>query len=266
MPALMIALALLAAQDTTIAPPPPEPVTQAPAPSDAAPSAEPAAPAAPATEAKAEQAAEAKPEEAPFPPGAPRDDYGFVGWCYGALAGYLDLHDRVMPEVTRIEGAYRRPGSNLAEDLKTYDDMQKTSRANMKLFARAIEAAEKASLQPISQRGAAAIQKGRGAWAGAASLPTRTVAQQWMGWALPARCTTTATALEQRAKLMGATFKANEAPPEPEAADASPPAADPASTTASAPADAPAVVPAAPPEKESPPAPQAKVESAPTRP
>ena len=257
MPALMIALALLAAQDTTIAPPPPEPVTQAPADAAPAPAAEPPAPEAKAPE-KPEERAEAKPEEAPFPPGAPRDDYGFVGWCYGALAGYLDLHDRVMPEVTRIEGAYRRPGSSLADDLKTYDDMQKASRANMKLFARAIEAAEKASLQPISQRGAAAIQKGRSAWAGAASMSDRTVAQQWMGWALPARCTSTATALEQRAKLMGATFKANEAPPEP--------SAEPTAGPAPAPADAPATDPSNTSGKESSPIPQAPVESAPTRP
>ena len=46
-----------------------------------------------------------------LPAGAPKDDYLFVGWCYGTLRAYLDLHDRVMPEVTRIEVAtYRPPG------------------------------------------------------------------------------------------------------------------------------------------------------------
>jgi len=224
MSALLFALALLAQDQPAAAEPAPSPPAEA-APADA--SAPPAEP------------------EVPYPPGAPKDDYGLVAWCYGALSGYLDLHDKVMPEVTRIEGAFRRPGSNLADDLKTYDEMQRLSRADMKLFARAMEAAERASLQPINTRGAAAVQKGRAAWAGASNLPIRTVAQQWMGWALPARCTPTAKALEARAKLMGTAFKANEIPETP-APEAAPPAAE------------------ATPGPESSPAPQAPVESAPT--
>jgi hypothetical protein len=205
MSALFFALALFAAQDQ--AAPSAEP---APAPAEAAPAA-------------------AEPEEPPYPPGAPRDDYGLVSWCYGALAGYLDLHDKMIPEVTRIEDAFRRPGTTLADDMKTYSDMQKISKTNMKLFARAMEAAERASIQPINTRGAEAVRKGRAGWAAAASLPTRTVAQQWMGWALPARCTPTATTLETRAKLMGTAFKANEIPaaePAPDAAPESPPTSD----------------------------------------
>ena len=65
------------------------------------------------------------PPEAPFPAGAPHDDYQFVGWCYGTLRGYLDLHDQVMPEVTRIEAEFRKPGTRLSDDLKVYADMQK---------------------------------------------------------------------------------------------------------------------------------------------
>jgi hypothetical protein len=155
-------------------------------------------------------------EELPWPPGAPKDDYGLVAWCYGALSGYLDLHDRMIPEVSRIEAQFQRPGSTLAQDMKTYDDLVTMSRGNMKLFARAMQAAEKASLKPINTRGAALIGQGRKAWAGADTLPVRTVAQQWMGWTLPARCAPTATELEKRAKLMGTAFQANaeeEAPP-----------------------------------------------------
>lgn len=202
MSALFFALALVAAQDQA----------PAPAPAEAAP-------------AQAAPAAPAEPEELPYPPSAPRDDYGLVAWCYGALSGYLELHDKMIPEVTRIENAYRRPGTSLADDMRTYSDMEKVSKANMKLFARAMEAAERASLQPINTRGAAAVAKGRSGWAGASNLPIRTVAQQWMGWALPARCTPTATALEARAKLMGTAFKANEVPaPESEAAPEATPA------------------------------------------
>jgi hypothetical protein len=144
--------------------------------------------------------------ETPYPAGAPRDDYGLVSWCYGALRGYLDLYDQAMPEVTRIESTFRAPGSKLEDDLKVYSDMRKTGQANLKLYARAIEAAEKASPRAINQAGAAAVQKGRTVWAAAVNMPKARLAQEWMSWSLPVRCTPTAEALEQRAKLLGATF------------------------------------------------------------
>ena len=153
--------------------------------------------------------------EAPFPNGAPQDDYGLVSWCHGALTGYLNLSDQVMPEVTRIETAYRAPGRTLAEDLKVYADLQKQGRQDLKLFARAMQAAEKASLRPIAPRGAASIKKGLATWAAAPNLPKARLAQEWMSWTLPARCQTTATHLEKNAKLMAATFDTTEPAVEP---------------------------------------------------
>ena len=188
-------------------------------------------------------AAEPAPAEAelPWPPGAPQDDYGLVAWCYGALSGYLDLHDRVLPEVTRIEGAFQRPGATLEGDMQVYADLRRQSLANMKVFAGAMQAAEKASLKPINARGAAAIARGRAAWAGASTLPVRNVAQQWMGWTLPVRCQPTAVKLEASARLLGRAFQANaaeDAPPEPappaDPAAAAIPAADPPSEPAPA--------------------------------
>ena len=208
MSALLFALALVSAQEKTA-------VEPAPAAQSVPPMADPVPEPVVAT-----PASEPVAEVAPYPTGAPRDDYGLVSWCYGVLSGYLELHDRVLPEVTRIEKAYRRPGSSLADDMAVYADMQKESRANMKLFAQAMEAAERASLQPINVVGAAAVQKGRGTWAAAANLPTRTVAQQWMGWTLPALCPSTAATLETRAKLFGTAFNANAEPP-PEAVPSS---------------------------------------------
>jgi hypothetical protein len=41
------------------------------------------------------------------------------------------------------------------------------------------------------------------------------VAQEWMSWALPARCIPAAQALEQRAKLQGPAFRVNEPAPAP---------------------------------------------------
>ena len=176
---------------------------------------------APETLAPPEPAAE---PETPWPTGAPRDDYGLVGWCLGVLEGYLAQHDRVMPDVTRIEQTYRRPGSSLEEDLKVYADQQLQGRAHLQSFTAALQAAEKASLSSLRPRGEAAIAKGRAVWAPAANLPTRTVAQQWMGWTLPQACPVAAERLTANAALMGAAFDpaagAPEAPPQPPAAAA----------------------------------------------
>jgi hypothetical protein len=177
----------------------------------------------PAPEPAPSAAAADEPAPLPYPVGAPHEDYQLVAWCYGALGGYLDLHDTVMPEVTRIETTFRRPGSNLAEDLKVYADMQAEGRRNMKLFARAMTAAEKASMRPINAAGAAAIRRGRSVWAAAATVPKARVAQEWMSWSLPVRCTPTAETLEKRALLAGASLQVNVEPEaEPAPVEASP--------------------------------------------
>ena len=181
--------------------------------------------------AAAEPAAGAAPaeltlnEDMPYPAGAPRDDYGLVGWCYGALRGYVDLHDQMMPDVTAIEKSPPfNPDTTLAQKLAAYATIQVRAKQDMKLFARAMEAAERASLKPINIVGAAAVKKGHNAWAAAANMPKRQVAQNWMGWTLPVRCTPTAHALEERAKLMGKTFQVNTDPAELEPAPQTAPA------------------------------------------
>lgn len=166
--------------------------------------------------------------EAAYPPGAPRDPYGLVAWCYGALSAHKGLRDQVMPEVIRIETAYRRPGTSLADDLKAYDDLDRLSERNLALFGRAMEAAEKASPRPINAQGADALRRGRGTWSRAADLPRARLAQEWMSWTLPARCETTAVTLEERARLMGPAFDLS--------AEIEPPAAEVAPDPAEAPA------------------------------
>jgi hypothetical protein len=173
--------------------------------------------------------------EAGWPAGAPHDDYLLVAWCYGALHGYLDLHDQVMPEVTRIEGEFRRPGSKLEDDLKVYAEEEAQARKDLRRFQIALTAAEKASIRPINQLGAQAVEQGHGIWTVPPDTPKARIAQEWMSWTLPARCETTATALEKKAVLMGPAFKVNE---EPETAPA--PAADAPAPAADKPADAPA--------------------------
>jgi hypothetical protein len=161
-----------------------------------------------AAEPAAEAAAPA-PAEDRLPAGAPRDDYQFVAWCYGALRGYLDQHDELMPEVTRIEKQFRRPGSSLADDLKVYADMQRAGTTKLKTFQAALTAAEKASVRPINTEGAQAIRQGRNIWNAGPEVSKARKAQEWMSWALPARCETVAASLESRSKLIGVTLKAN---------------------------------------------------------
>lgn len=181
----------------------------------AAPEGPPSTPAAPAAQTQGAQAEER------WPTGAPREDYPFVAWCYGALRGYLDMHDEVMPEVTRIEKQFRKPGTSLADDLKVYADMRADGQAKLKLFQSALTAAEKASVRPINAIGGEAVKKGRSIWAAGPEVTQARKAQEWMSWALPARCETTAKALEQRAALMGSAFKVNAGaePPAEAAAD-----------------------------------------------
>src|SRR4051812_37513079 len=73
----------------------------------------------PDLQARADAAAKG---EDPFPNGAPTDDYGLVAWCYGALAGHMDLYKRAMPEVERIERAFPDPEVPIDAALKTYAD------------------------------------------------------------------------------------------------------------------------------------------------
>jgi hypothetical protein len=138
-----------------------------------------------------------------------------------------------MPEVTRIESSFRRPGSKLEDDLKVYADQQKQARSDLKRFQTAMTAAEKASLQPINVIGAAAVAKGHAIWNGGPDITKARMAQEWMSWTLPARCQTTADQLTARARLMGPAFKVNT---EEDAAPALP--ADKPADTAPAPAAA----------------------------
>lgn len=186
----------------------------------------------PADDGPVATAAPRKQDVAPLPiqggpVSPPTDDYGYVGWCFGAVSGYVDLYDRAMPEVIRIERAWPTPGTE--ENIKAvYPAQKRDAIASLALFGRAIEAAEKASPTPIAQQGAAAIKKGRGVWTGATSVPKAQLAQFWMSWSPPARCEETAKALEARSNLFGQALTANAAAPAPAAAVPAAPTPEPA--------------------------------------
>lgn len=199
---------------------------------------------------------------------APTDDYGYVGWCAGAIASYVDLYDRAMPEVTRIERAWPTPSTE--ENIsKVYPEQREEAKRNLALFARAMQAAEQASPTPIQTQGEAAVRRGRAVWTGATSVPKAQLAQFWMSWSPPAKCEETAKALEARSRLFGQALSARgpvTAPPPPPPEEPAPemllarPSAAPAATlTAPAPEATPAEVETLPPV-----APEAAPEAAPS--
>lgn len=131
--------------------------------------------------------------EAPFPAGAPTDDYGLVGWCYGALSGHMDLYKSVMPEVERIERAFPDPAVPTEEALKAYSDQHELGAKDLDMFKSALDAADKSGDHAAARK--ASIDLGHQAWKGADTASKRTVAQLWMSWELPARCEPTAQRL-----------------------------------------------------------------------
>jgi hypothetical protein len=139
---------------------------------------------------------------------APTDDYGYVGWCYGALGGYVELYDKVMPEVTRIEKTFPGP-DGFAAAMKEYPAMRTQAQSDLKVYRSAIVAAEKASPRPISEYGAASIKKGHSVWGGADQVDKARLAQVWMSWSPPGDCETRAKALEKRSNLLGQALNYN---------------------------------------------------------
>lgn len=135
---------------------------------------------------------------APFKaPSPPTGNYEYVAWCYGMLSQYMALHPVVMPEVTRIETTFRAPGSNLAADLKVYQDLQLAARRNRLKLELALSAAEGSGQADASRRGLA-VARGRNAWPNLTTVGRRTMAQAWMSWTLPARCDKVADQLLDR--------------------------------------------------------------------
>ncbi len=152
-----------------------------------------AAPPAPATIAIQDQG----PDE--IPPGAPTDDYGFVAWCYGALDESLTVYQVVLPDLKDIDAKF---GSPVKEATPYAEDIVDEHKA-LKRFAAAMEAAERASPQPIADHGVAAITLGRSIWDPAKAQPRRQLAHAWLMWGLPNRCESTAKTLKTRATLLG---------------------------------------------------------------
>ncbi len=205
--AALLALSVLAAQPAQSAPDPSAPMATAPA-------------AAPADTASSGPASikVADEDDDGIPQNAPKDDYRFVAWCYGALDEYLQIYDIVKPDLKAIDKMF---GTPVVEAEPYHDDIAEDRKA-LKRFGAAIEAAEKASARPIATEGAAAMDSGRHIWAAAKLEPTRRLADAWLFWGVPVRCDRVAKSLKVRATLLGQAF-AVEAPKIDSAATPAPP-------------------------------------------
>jgi hypothetical protein len=142
----------------------------------------------------------------PLPAGAPTDPYELAAWCYGAMSEYLEIYDRVKPDLRDIDRMF---GTSVKHEAEPYQDDIHAAREELKALAGAVEAAEKASAQVIAPRGAAAVSLGRSIWTPAEQKTRRELARAWLSWALPDRCDANARALASRSALLGQVLKYN---------------------------------------------------------
>jgi len=186
--ALLMALAL-SGQEPAAASQSDQPVATAAAPAPV--------PAADAAKATAPQATEDV-----IPDGAPTDDYRFVAWCHGALAGQVELDPIVEKDMDAIEGkaaaAKRKAGdAEIAAQHKKY----------LALYEKALSAAEKASPTAIHEEGVEAELQGYKIWG-----PTKNKAAVWRmvdwgNWEVPPHCQKAAQRLYEKSSLLGAALK-----------------------------------------------------------
>ena len=112
------------------------------------------------------------------------------------------------------------PPFRILRNGRSRDGQQKDGEKQLKAFQAALTAAEKASVRPINTVGGAAVRQGRLVWAAGPEVSKARKAQEWMSWALPARCEVVAARLETRSKLMGASLRVNAPKPAAPAAEA----------------------------------------------
>jgi hypothetical protein len=90
----------------------------------------------------------------------PKDDYGLVAWCHGALAGQLELDPIAHADMISIEGK-----AKVAARAKDDAQMEKDRREYLHEYERALAAAEKASPTAIHQYGVDSEVSGYKLWA-----------------------------------------------------------------------------------------------------
>ncbi|HLZ82606.1 MAG TPA: hypothetical protein VKQ54_03495 [Caulobacteraceae bacterium] len=150
--------------------------------------------------------ARAEKEGEPLPSSAPAQPYELAAWCYGAMSEYLDVYDRVKPDLRDIDKLF---GSSVKNEKEPYASDIAAAHDELKVLADAVEGAEKASAQVIAPRGAQAVKMGRAIWSPAEGKTRRELARAWLSWALPDRCDSNAHELAAKSALLGKVLKYN---------------------------------------------------------
>jgi hypothetical protein len=127
------------------------------------------------------------------PKGAPDNDYDFVAWCHGALAGHMALYEQVKPELVSIE----QP-NEVAADEKNDKLQMAAGRDYLTLYTRALNGFDKAHPGKMGERRKAAEAAGAAIWDPYKDAAPRQRMWAWVGWDLPGRCETAARKLETR--------------------------------------------------------------------
>ena len=172
--------------------------------------------------------------ESALPDGAPKDDYGLVAWCHGALSGQIELDPLVEKDMDSIEGK-AKAAQRKADDVA----IAKEHRRYLALYEKALSAAEKASPTAIHQKGVEAELQGYKIWG-----PTRNKAPiwrmvDWGNWEVPPACEKAAKRLYDRATLFGEALTAETTPAD-AAADKGAVEAEPNAPAATVPGQTPA--------------------------
>lgn len=144
-----------------------------------------------------------------LPDGAPADDYEFVAWCHGALAGQIELDPIVEKDMDAIEGpaeAAKRKADDAA--------IAAQHAAYLKAYEAALAAAEKASPTAIHPKGVAAELLGYRIWGATRNKAPIWRMVDWGNWEVPPRCQKAAKRLYDRATLFGAALKGDGPPPD----------------------------------------------------
>jgi hypothetical protein len=151
----------------------------------------------PAQAVQPDPAVPAAADSEPLPPGAPTDPYELAAWCYGAMSEYLEVYDRVKPDLRDIDRMF---GTSVKHEAEPYQDDIHAARDELKVLAGAVESAEKASSQVIAPRGADAVRLGRSIWSPAEEKTRRELARA---------CDSNARTLASRSALLGQALKFN---------------------------------------------------------
>ena len=184
-----------------------------------------AQPEAPASPEPPPAAASPASDTSDIPHGAPKDDYGFVAWCRGALSGHINLYPSVKGELEQLaidaetmseskmktEAEIAKSKAYWVKELKhraeSDEIMLAAGRDYLKLYTEALNAAEAASATNLKTYGEQQRDAGLRLWLAARGADARQRAEVWASWELPARCEHAANRLRDRSLLLAGVMK-----------------------------------------------------------